>query len=77
MSTRALTYTLVHRRGSRAFFLARSTHHMERRRCNGVREAGVAAGGPTQARVARELARAALALAGVIGWGAVALLLAG
>ena len=59
MATRALTYTLVHRRGSRAFFLARSTQHMER---------------PYRLR---ELARAALALAGVIGWGAVALLLAG
>jgi len=33
MSTRALTYTLVHRRGSRAFFLARSTQHMERCCC--------------------------------------------
>jgi hypothetical protein len=74
MSTRALAYTLVHRRGSRAFFLARSAQ-----RCNGVREPGTAVGGLLQARgrVLRELARAALALAGVIGWGAVALLLAG
>jgi hypothetical protein len=59
MSTRALTYTLIHRRGSRAFFLARSTQHVERR------------------GLFLELARAALALAAVIGWGAVALLLAG
>ena len=59
MSTRSLTYTLVHHRGSRAFFLARSAQHMER------------------LRLGRELARAALALAGVIGWGAVALLLGG
>ena len=77
MSTRALTYTLVHRRGSRAFFLARSTQHMERCCCSGVREAGAAAGALPQARLAREFARAALALAAVIGWGAVALLLAG
>jgi len=69
MATRALTYALVHRRGSRAFFLARSTQHMER--------CGAAEGGLPQARLARELARAALALAAVIGWGAVALLLAG
>jgi hypothetical protein len=59
MSTRALTYTLVHRRGSRAFFLARSTQHVE------------------SVRLLREIARAALALAAVVGWGAVALLLAG
>ncbi len=59
MSTRALTYTLIHRRGSRAFFLASSTQHVER------------------ARLLREIARVALALAAVIGWGAVALLLAG
>jgi hypothetical protein len=59
MSTRALTYTLIHRRGSRAFFLAQSTQHVER------------------TRPLREIARAALALGAVVGWGAVALLLAG
>ncbi|OLB52453.1 MAG: hypothetical protein AUH99_05120 [Candidatus Rokubacteria bacterium 13_2_20CM_2_70_11] len=71
MSTRALTYTLTHRRGSRAFFLARSTQHVD-----GSRDA---ASGRLQARggAVREIARAALALAAVIGWGVVALLLAG
>lgn len=59
MSTRALTYMLLHRRGSRAFFLASSTQHVER------------------AFLLREIARVALALAAVIGWGAVALLLTG
>ena len=59
MSTRALTYTLIHRRGSRAFFLASSTQHMER------------------ASLLREIVRVVLALAAVIGWGTVALLLAG
>jgi len=75
MSTRALTYTLTHRRGSRAFFLARSTQHVD-----GSRDQhGHAASGRLQARggAVREIARAALALAAVIGWGVVALLLAG
>ena len=29
MSSHALTWTLLHRRSSRAFFLARSTQHVE------------------------------------------------
>ena len=29
MSSHALTWTLLHRRSSRAFFLARSTRHMK------------------------------------------------
>jgi len=75
MSTRALTYTLTHRRGSRAFFLARPTQHVA-----GSRDQhGHAAGGRLQTRggAVREIARAALALAAVIGWGVVALLMAG
>ena len=29
MSSHALTYALLHRRGSRAFFLARTTQHLQ------------------------------------------------
>jgi len=29
MSSHAVTYALLHRRGSRAFFLARSTQHLK------------------------------------------------
>ena len=78
MSTRALTYTLTHRRGSRAFFLARSTQHLESIHGSGDQH-GHAAGGRLQTcgGAVREIARAALALAAVIGWGIVALLLAG
>jgi hypothetical protein len=36
MSSHAVTYALLHRRGSRAFFLARTTQHMQSLR--GVRE---------------------------------------
>ena len=60
MSTHALTYTLLHRRSSRAFFLARSTQHVKSAR-----------------RLARELARAAVALGALTAWAGVALLLAG
>ena len=37
MSSHAVTYALLHRRGSRAFFLARTTQHVQSLR--GVREA--------------------------------------
>jgi hypothetical protein len=57
MSSHAVTYTLLHRRSSRAFFLARSTQHVE------------------SLRVAREVTRALAALAALIGWGGVCLLL--
>jgi hypothetical protein len=59
MHSHAVTYTLLHRRSSRAFFLARPTQHLE------------------SVRVAREVARALVALAALIGWGGVCLLLAG
>jgi hypothetical protein len=59
MHSHAVTYTLLHRRSSRAFFLASTTQHMESR------------------RVAREVARAAAALAALIGWAGVCLLLGG
>ena len=29
MSSHAVTYALLHRRSSRAFFLARTTHHLQ------------------------------------------------
>ena len=59
MSSHAVTYTLVHRRSSRAFFLAQTTQHVE------------------SLRVVREVARALVALAALIGWGGVCLLLGG
>jgi hypothetical protein len=59
MHSHAVTYTLLHRRSSRAFFLAQSTQHLE------------------SFRVAREVGRALVALAALIGWGGVCLLLAG
>lgn len=37
MSSHAVTYALLHRRGSRAFFLARTTQHVQSWR--GIREA--------------------------------------
>ena len=37
MSSHAVTYALLHRRGSRAFFLARTTQHVQS--LPGVREA--------------------------------------
>ena len=57
MSSHALTWTLLHRRSTRAFFLARSTQHLR------------------SATLARELARAAVALGGLAAWGAVCALL--
>ncbi len=57
MHSHAVTYTLLHRRSSRAFFLAPTTQHVESR------------------RVLREVARAVAALAGLIGWAGVCLLL--
>jgi hypothetical protein len=59
MHSHAVAYTLLHRRSSRAFFLAPTTQHMESR------------------RVVREVARALIALAALIGWGGVCLLLPG
>ena len=59
MSSHAVTYALIHRRGSRAFFLARSTQHVK------------------SLTLGREAVRALLALAAVIAWGGVCLLLAG
>lgn len=59
MHSHAVTYTLLHRRSSRAFFLAPTTQHMESR------------------GVVREVARALIALAALIGWGGVCLLLGG
>lgn len=59
MHSHAVTYALLHRRSSRAFFLAPSTQHVE------------------SVRVLREVARAVVALAAVIGWGGVFLLLGG
>ena len=59
MSSHAVTYALLHRRSSRAFFLAGSTQHVE------------------SFRVAREIARALVALAALIGWSGVCLLLGG
>jgi len=60
MSSHAVSYALLHRRGSRAFFLTRSAQHLESLRPFG-----------------REAARAALALATVIAWAGVCLLVAG
>ena len=60
MSTHALTYTLLHGRSSRAFFLARSTQQVK-----------------SLLGLARELARAAVALGALTAWAGVALLLAG
>jgi len=59
MSSHTITYALLHRRSSRAFFLARATQHME------------------SFGAAREVVRALAALAAVIGWGGVCLLVAG
>ncbi len=59
MSSHAVTYALLHRRSSHAFFLAPSTQHVE------------------SLRIAREIARALVALGAVIGWGGVCLLAAG
>jgi hypothetical protein len=59
MHSHAVTYALLHRRGSRAFFLTPSTQHVE------------------SVRVLRELVRAGAAIAAVIGWGGVFLLLGG
>ncbi len=59
MHSHAVTYALLHRRSSRAFFLTPSTQHVE------------------SVRVLRELVRAATAIAAVIGWGGVFLLLGG
>ncbi len=59
MHFHAMTYTLLHRRSSRAFFLTRTTQHVE------------------SFRVLREVARALTALAALIGWGGVCLLLGG
>ena len=59
MSSHAVTYTLRHRRSSRAFFLARSTQHVR------------------SLTLARELARALVALGGLAAWAGVCLLLAG
>jgi hypothetical protein len=59
MHSHAVTYALLHRRGSRAFFLARTTRHLE------------------SLRVAREVARALTALAALIGWAGIVLLLGG
>lgn len=60
MHSHAVTYTLLHRRSSRAFFLAPDTQHVESRPA-----------------VVREVVRAAVALAALIGWAGVGLLLAG
>ena len=57
MSSHALTWTLLHGRGTRAFFLARPTQPVR------------------SATLARELARAAVALGGLAAWGAVCALL--
>lgn len=59
MHSHAVTYTLLHRRSSRAFFLAPTTQHMESR------------------RIVHEVARALAALAALIGWAGVGLLLLG
>jgi hypothetical protein len=59
MSSHAVTYALLHRRGSRAFFLARTTQHLQ------------------SLRAGREVLRALVALAAVIAWGGVCLLLRG
>jgi hypothetical protein len=59
MSSHAVTYALLHRRGSRAFFLAKTTQHLQ------------------SLRAGREVLRALLALAAVIAWGGVCLLLRG
>lgn len=59
MSSHAVTYALLHRRASRAFFLARPTQHLK------------------SLELGREVARALVALAGVIAWGCVGLLVWG
>ena len=59
MHSHAVWYALLHRRSSRAFFLAQSTQHVE------------------SLSVLREVARAFMALAAVIGWGGVFLLFGG
>ena len=59
MSSHAVSYALLHRRGSRAFFLARSAQHLE------------------SLRLGREVACALIALAAVIAWGGVCVLIAG
>ena len=59
MHSHAVTYTLLYRRSSRAFFLTPSTQHVR------------------SLRAAREIARALTALAAVIAWAGVCLVLAG
>ena len=44
MSSHAVTYALLHRRGSRAFFLARTTQHLQSLRAGEVLRALVALG---------------------------------